>query len=188
MALKGKISYNSPVILSFVFISIAVLAVSAISHGKFAMFLALKKTFSWQLLTYIFAHADIQHLTGNMMLMLLVGPVAEEKYGSKNLLIMTFSTAIISGILNCLLFHVGIMGASGIVFMLIVLSAFTNIQQGKIPLTLILVVICYLGNEVLTGVLSTDNISQFGHIAGGIMGMIWGFIYMYGDKEKSAES
>jgi len=83
---------------------------------------------------------------------------------------------------------VGIMGASGIVFMLIVLSAFTNIQQGKIPLTLILVVICYLGNEVLTGVLSTDNISQFGHIAGGIMGMIWGFIYMYGDKEKSAES
>ena len=92
------------------------------------------------------------------------------------------------GFLNAAIFHVGIIGASGIVFMLIVLSAFTNIQAGKIPLTLILVVICYLGNEVITGVLSKDDVSQFGHIAGGVMGLIFGFVFMYGNKKSEKKA
>ncbi len=183
--LSGKISYNSPVVLSYVIVCAVLLLLNYLTLGMVNNLLVLRKAFSLRLVTYIFAHADISHLTGNMTLMLLVGPVAEEKYGSKNLLIMIFSTAVISGFLNCLLFHTGILGASGIVFMMIILSAFTNFEKGKIPLSLILVVIFYLGNEILAGLFESDNISQFGHIAGGIMGLVWGFYHMNSEDKKA---
>lgn len=183
-SIKNKISYNSPVILSFVIICAVIYLLDVITNTAVSNFLALRKALSFQLVTYIFAHSGLEHLTGNMTLLLLVGPVAEEKYGSKNLLLMIFSTSIISGVLNCLLFHTGILGASGIVFLMIILSAFTNFEKGKIPLTLILVVIFYLGNEIVNGIFASDNVSQFGHIAGGIMGLFWGFFYIYSGAKK----
>lgn len=185
--MKLKISYNSPVVLSFVIVCGIVLLVNTLTAGAANKILALRQPFSYQLLTYIFAHADMAHLTGNMTLMLLVGPVVEEKYGSKRLLLMIFTTAVITGLLSALIFHTGLIGASGIVFMMIVLSAFTNIKAGKIPLTLILVVVCYLGNEVISGLFSQDDVSQFGHIAGGVLGLVWGAIFMYGKKPPASE-
>ena len=186
--MKLKISYNSPVILTYVILCGGLLLLDRFTAGAVMNMLALRRAVSFQLLTYFFVHADISHLTGNMMLMLLVGPVVEEKYGSGRLAAMIFVTGALTGFLNAAIFHVGIIGASGIVFMLIVLSAFTNIQAGKIPLTLILVVICYLGNEVITGVLSKDDVSQFGHIAGGVMGLIFGFVFMYGNKKSEKKA
>lgn len=182
--MKGKISNNSPVIVAYVLICTVEIILSLMTRNHLSSMLALKKPLSIQLVTYIFSHANISHFTSNMTLMLLVGPVAEEKYGSKNLLFMIFSTAIISGVLNCLLFHTGILGASGIVFMMIILSAFTNYQKGKIPLTLILVVIIYLGDEIVSGVSRIDSVSQFGHIMGGIMGIFWGFFFYKSGAER----
>ncbi|MBN1463558.1 MAG: rhomboid family intramembrane serine protease, partial [Paludibacteraceae bacterium] len=111
----------------------------------------------------------------NLMLMLLIGPVLEEKYGSKKMLLMIIITAITTGITHKLLFSSGLWGASGIVFMLIILISFTNLKSGKIPLTFILVLIVYFGKEFVT-MTQTDNISQFAHIFGGICGGAYGFI------------
>ena len=91
----------------------------------------------------------------------------EEKYGSKNLLSMMLVTAISSAVLNLIFFNVNVLGASGIVFMLILLSSFTGFQRGNIPLTFVLVFILYIGREVVDS-FEADNISQFGHIFGGI--------------------
>ena len=44
-----------------------------------------------------------------------------------------------------------LLGASGVVFMMIVLSSFTAARRGEIPVTLILVVIFYLGGEIMDG-------------------------------------
>jgi rhomboid protease GluP len=104
----------------------------------------------------------------------LVGPIVEEKYGSKSLLIMILITALITGILNILFFNAGLLGASGIVFMLILLSSFTNVRSGEIPVTFILVAILFLGREVFES-LQNDNISQFAHIIGGICGSVFGY-------------
>jgi membrane associated rhomboid family serine protease len=98
----------------------------------------------------------------------------EEKYGSKRLLIMILLTALVTGILNILFFNTGLLGASGIVFMLILLSSFTNVRNGEIPITFILVAFLFLGKEVLESI-QNDNISQFAHIIGGICGSIFGF-------------
>ena len=71
--------------------------------------------------------------------------------------------------------HTALLGASGIVFMLIVMASLSGMQEGSIPLTLILVVIFYLGGEVVDGLFRRDNISHLGHILGGLSGAVIGY-------------
>ena len=99
----------------------------------------------------------------------------EEKYGTINLLIMIIITAGITGIINSVLSKNRILGSSGIVFMFIILSSFVNIEAGKIPLTLILIFIFYIVNEILDGLFKKDNVSHLGHLIGAICGFIFGF-------------
>jgi hypothetical protein len=66
------------------------------------------------------------------------------------------------------------MGASGVVFMLILLVSFTNVRGGEIPITFILVALLFIGKELLSG-LEANNISETAHIIGGVCGSIFGF-------------
>ena len=68
-----------------------------------------------------------------------------------------------------------LLGASGVVFMMIVLSSFTEMGKEGIPITLILVVIFYLGGELMDGLTTADNVSQLTHIVGGVCGLVFGF-------------
>ena len=109
------------------------------------------------------------------MLLLLVGPVVEEKYGSKNTLIIILITAVLTAFANMAVTTNGLIGCSGVVFAFIILCSMTSFKRGEIPITMILVVTLYLGQEILAGVLSSDNISQMAHIVGGIAGAAFGF-------------
>ena len=173
--IKG-VYFNSPVIIGYASICFIMCILNYITVGVVNNIFACYHI-GYQLITYIFVHGGIEHLFNNMLLLLLIGPNVEEKYGSKFLMIAMATTAIISGLANCILFNTGVLGASGIVFLLVVLSAFREIKDNKIALTTIIVVVLYLGREVLAGVLKYDDISQFGHIAGGICGIVWGCIY-----------
>ena len=68
------------------------------------------------------------------------------------------------------------MGASGIVFMMILIASMGGGRSGGIPLTLILVALFYLGGEIVTALTAADNISQLSHIIGGICGGVLGYI------------
>lgn len=178
------LDYNAPVILSFFFISLIVLIINKITNDK-----ANKLLFSnyrssifspltyIRMFTHIFGHQNWSHFMNNFLLILLVGPMMEEKYGSINILIMILITAGLTGLLNMILSRNRITGASGIVFMLIVISSFVNISNGKIPLTLILVFIFYIINEIISGIFKKDNVSHFAHIVGAICGVIFGFYF-----------
>ncbi|MGN0683956.1 MAG: rhomboid family intramembrane serine protease [Oscillospiraceae bacterium] len=182
---KLKLSYNSPVILTFSAICLAVIILHYITRGftTSALFVCyghpslLNPLTYLRAFTYVFGHADFSHFAGNMTMLLLVGPAVEERYGSWNTAIMMFVTALAGGILNMLFFNTGILGASGIVFMLIILSAFTNMKKGEIPLTLILIAAIYLGKELYAGLFVTDNVSHFGHLCGGVSGLGFGTYY-----------
>ena len=87
---------------------------------------------------------------------------------------MCLVTALITGILNNLLFSTGLLGASGLAFMFIVLSSFANAKAGTIPLTFILVALIYVGNEFFQA-FQENNISEFAHILGGVCGSIFGY-------------
>ena len=66
------------------------------------------------------------------------------------------------------------MGASGIVFMMIAMASLSGMKNGCIPITLVLVLLLYLGGEIVDGITLRDNVSQLTHIVGGICGALLG--------------
>lgn len=176
-----KISYNSPVVLTFAIASLVILILDKLFNGYpvISAFSVYRSPISFgffiRLFGHTLGHASWAHLSGNMMLFLLLGPILEEKYGSGKLLGMIAITAVVSGLANVLFFpHVALLGASGIVFMMIILTSASCIKGDGIPLTMILIIIIYLGAEVVSGIFENDNISQLTHIIGGICGAVFG--------------
>ncbi len=175
-----KLKFNSPVILGFSLICVAVFVLDKVMVGTLMPYFTLGNVNTSNalslltLFTHVIGHASIEHLMGNLTFILLLGPIVEEKYGDSRTLFMMLITALVTGILNLLFFYTGLMGASGIVFMLILLVSFTNTKSGEIPVTFILVALLFIGKEVIES-LNTDQISQFAHIIGGVCGSVFGF-------------
>lgn len=176
------IHYNSPVILTYSLICLVVLVIGEITNHAFTHHLfvayrtsALDPLLYIRIFTYVLGHANFDHFIGNLTMLLLIGPMVEEKYGSRNLLFMIIFTAFVGGLIHILFFDTGAIGASGIVFMLILLTPFTNMRRGKIPLTFILVALLFLGREIFFAFTIDDNVSRFGHILGGISGALMGY-------------
>ncbi len=126
--------------------------------------------------THVFGHSGWTHFIGNASYLLLLGPMLEEKYGSRTLIEIIAVTAFVTAIVNYVLFpQVAICGASGVVFAFIVLASFTGFREGEIPLTFILVAIIYIGQQVYEGIALSDNISNMAHIVGGLLGASIGY-------------
>ena len=183
MKLIRKIHYNSPVILTFFLLSLGALLLGVLTQGRTTSLLfsvyrsPLSPLFPVRLLGHVLGHSGYEHFAGNMLLLLVIGPPMEEKYGSKVLLTGILLTALISGILQCLLFPgTALLGASGVVFMLIMLSSLAGMRAGSIPLTLILVAVLYLGQEVYSALFVQDNVAHFMHLVGGATGTAFGFL------------
>ncbi|MBP7175695.1 MAG: rhomboid family intramembrane serine protease [Thermoclostridium sp.] len=177
-----RFHYNSPVILTFALLSVGALILGNLTNMASTRLLfsvyrgnLLDPLFYVRLFGHVLGHVDWEHFFNNFLVILLVGPMLESKYGSKSMITMFVITAFVTGVLNILLFNTALLGASGIVFMLIILSSFVNIREGRIPLTLVLVVIIYFGREIMSGLSVRDNISQLTHIAGGVCGLFFGF-------------
>ncbi len=177
-----RLRYNSPVILTFALVCAIAFILNKGLAGTLDNILAVGTSINWTdplsiitLVTHSVGHSSVDHLLGNLTFILLLGPIVEEKYGSRSTLIMILSTALITGVLNVLFFDTGLLGASGIVFMLILLVSFTNVKSGEIPITFILVALLFVGKEIWQS-LGEDRVSQFAHIIGGVCGSIFGFL------------
>ncbi|MBE7003839.1 MAG: rhomboid family intramembrane serine protease [Ruminococcaceae bacterium] len=178
-----RIRYNAPVVLTFALLALAALPLALLTGGwttkrLFSVYrcslldpLAYVRFFG-----HVLGHSGVSHYMNNMLLLLLVGPPLEEKYGSRTLLLCIAGTALATGLVEFLLFPgYALLGASGVVFMMIVLSSFAGAERGTVPLTMILIVVLYLGGEVWAGLTSVDNVSQLAHIVGGVCGVLFGF-------------
>ena len=179
-----KIQFNAPVIITYTLICFVVLMFGYATGGKSTLhvFTCYRTELSDPMMyvrtfTYVFGHKDMSHFFNNFSLIVLVGPMLEEKYGSKKMLIMMAVTALVGGVANLLLTTSGLLGASGIVFLFIVVASCTSVKSGSIPLTLILVVVIYIGQEIVTGITANDSVSQLTHILGGACGVFFGLYY-----------
>jgi membrane associated rhomboid family serine protease len=176
-----KLKFNAPVVLGFSLICVLVFVLDKILAGQLMPYFTLGNVDLGHplsvltLFTHVLGHASLDHLIGNLTFILLLGPIVEEKYGDMRTLFMMLVTAFTTGILNVLFFKSGLMGASGIVFMFILVASFANSKSGEIPITFILVAILFIGKEIIQG-LANDQVSQFAHIIGGICGSVFGFI------------
>lgn len=176
-----KLTYNAPVVLTFSLVAVVVLVGSMLSGGRLSQNLfTVYPTMEWsnpldylRLFSHVLGHQDVAHLVGNLTFILLLGPPLEEKYGGLNLVEMMALTALVTGVATVLVFPHGLRGASGIVFMMILLSSFTNVKEKEIPLTFVMIAVLFLGKEVLEG-FRADGISQAAHLMGGICGAVFG--------------
>ena len=168
---KLKISFNSPVILSFAILCFLAVILNFITRG-FAnqVFFSVYRSSLLNPLAYVrffghvLGHAGWSHFFGNITLILVVGPLLEEKYGSANLLFVILATALTTGIVHVVFFPgIMLLGASGVVFALILLS-------------FILVAVIYIGQQVYEGIFVQDNVSNLTHILGGLVGAALGYV------------
>ena len=177
-----RLQYNAPVVLSFALLSLLVLLLGAFTGGKSTRLLfsvyrcSLADALAWpRFFLHVLGHGSYSHYIGNIMLLLVIGPPLEEKYGSRPLLWAVAVTALVSGLVHWIFFPgTALLGASGIVFMMIVMSSLAGMKNGCIPLTLVLVLLLYVGGEVVTGVTRSDNVSQLTHVIGGLCGAFLG--------------
>lgn len=188
---RFHIQYNSPVILTFALASLIALILGTVTGGAstklfFSVYRApLTDPLAYvRLIGHVLGHSGYAHYIGNMLMLLVVGPPLEEKYGSRDLLVAIAATALVAGLVQMIFFPgSALLGASGIVFMLIVLSSLAGMREGGIPLTLILVVVLYLGQEAINALTLDDNVSQLTHIIGGLCGAVIGFALESGRRK-----
>lgn len=176
--MKLRITYNAPVVLSFALLALVVTFLPMETRVHY--FAAHPKFIDWTsyvgLFTHTLGHANWEHYIGNFMLILLLGPILEERHGSVTLLVMMLITALVTGLANAALSSNPLLGASGIVFMMILLASTANIKSGEIPLTFIAIALIYLGGEVYRAVKNDDNVSHMAHLIGGLAGAAFGFL------------
>ena len=178
------IDVNAPIILGMTCLYFVALIFSSVAGLDLVRLLAAYRTSAEdpmqyvRLFSHVLVHADLSHYVGNFMMILAIGPMVEEKYGSKRLCLIIVITALITGLVNVLFFPGrAVVGASGIVFMMILLASFVNIRQGRLPITVPLVAVLYIGNEIILGLFTVSNISRISHIVGGICGALFGVIF-----------
>ena len=185
-----KLTFNAPVILTFSAICAGVYLLSYLNADMnlFVLFPnwdMQNPAWYFRIFSHSAGHASMEHLMGNLAFILLLGPIVEEKYGSKNLLLMIFTTAVLTGLIHITFFNVGLLGASGVVFMLILLVSLVNFKNKEIPLTFVLIVVVYIGKEIM-GTFSDDQVAHSTHIMGGIIGAIFGFKLSGNSKKKKS--
>ncbi|MCU0436430.1 MAG: rhomboid family intramembrane serine protease [Raineya sp.] len=173
-----RITYNAPFTLTFALVA-TIVHFLGMDFTKSFFTVGTRMDFGnpldyFRLFSHAMGHGSWDHLFGNFSLILILGPILEEKYGTQLIVLMSFVTALLTGILNVAFLDTGLLGASGIVFMMILLSSFTNMKAKVIPLTFILVLVLFVGKEVLNS-FEQNNVSQFAHIFGGLCGSVFGF-------------
>ena len=185
-----KLSFNAPATLVFVALCVAARVIDWLTGGAAnrAVFSVYGSSMANPLtyvrcVAHVLGHASWSHLIGNMMYILILGPMIEERYGIRNTVLIIVAAAAVTGIVNMAFFPgVMLLGASGVVFAFILVASITIREDRTIPVTFILVALLYIGQQVYQGISQKDNVSQMAHIVGGAVGSVLGFLLNRGAK------
>jgi len=191
-----RISFNSKVVLGFAAVCFIVWLIDRVFKGFTVNYFAVRSTMSWsnpldyfRLMSHVLGHGNWEHLSSNMMFFLLLGPNLEDKHGHGDIAVMIILTSLITGLIYVIVpvFSGALFGASGIVFMFIILNSFVGKNDGSIPVEFLIIVAIWVGKEV-TGMFGDDNVSQAAHLIGGFCGAMFGFALVKMKEEKTETS
>ncbi len=152
----------------------------------------------WQLVTYMFLHADAMHIFSNMFTLWMFGRILEQGMGGRKFfafyMISGIGAGLIQLLVNWLSYNAGVgpvmaetIGASGAVFGILIgfgmmyPNSIIMMLIPPIPMKAKWFVIIYAGLELFAGVRGTGgNIAHFAHLGG----MLFGFLLMWYWKRK----
>ncbi|MCQ2184940.1 MAG: rhomboid family intramembrane serine protease [Bacteroidales bacterium] len=144
----------------------------------------------WQLLTYMFMHANFWHLFFNMYSLFIFGSVLENTWGPKKFLIFYLVCGIGAALVNLGVFALmphtaaGTVGASGAIYGVLLGYAMLypdsrlTLLFPPVTLTAKWFVIIFAVIELLCGVLGTnDGIAHFAHLGGMLFALMMIFYW-----------
>ena len=188
--LKLKFQYDSPVMLTFAFITLIIFVLDTfVFKGKLKDTWLITPTaaggafpFAFsdfpsilRLFIHIFGYTESSVLICNLIFILLLGPQMEERYGSVIIGIMIFVSSLFSGVLNACFCKNAVCGAEPVVFMLILLWTMMQLSRSKISASAIAVIALFITMLVFrknpNGVVGVVVIA-----AGGLCGSLFAFL------------
>ena len=108
-----------------------------------------------------------------LILIMLLGPAMEERYGSVIIGIMIFVSALFAGVLNACFCETSLVGAVSLVSMMIFLNAFMSFSKKKFPLSFAVVMLLFVLLQIFSGAGAVQIII---YIAGGLCGSLFAFL------------
>ena len=131
----------------------------------------------WQPVTYMFMHANLEHIFFNMFALWMFGYVLENFWGTKRFLIYYFVCGIGAGLLTLLIPGGLTVGASGAVYGIPLAFGMTFPEERiylyfLMPIKAKWFVIGYAVIELLEGLFVTDGIAHFAHLGGMLFGLL----------------
>lgn len=137
----------------------------------------------WRLITGNFLHFSLLHLAGNMIVLIYIGSLIENKLGNWTYLLLYLLTGVCAG-MTSVLWHVdGVTaGASGAIFglfglLLALLS--TDFYEGNARRALLISTAIFVGYSILP---IGRNIDHAAHFGGLISGYLFGWLAYWGLK------
>ena len=206
--LNIKVAYDAPVTLTFVIVSAIIFLLNMLlaKSGKAAGFekifasptnqagalpFIINAPLSYlRLLFYIFGASvgGASLLFTNLILIMLLGPAMEERYGSVIIGIMIFVSALFAGVLNACFCETSLVGAGPLVSMMIFLNAFMSFSKKKFPLSFAAVMVLFVLLQIFSGAGAVQIIIC---ISGGLCGSLFAFLTspkMKAEKKASKSS
>lgn len=144
----------------------------------------------WQLVTYMFLHADFYHIFFNLFALWIFGQALEQFWGTKRFLMYYFLTGIGAGLIQLFVSSGSTIGASGAVYG--ILLGFGMMYPNRrimllfppIPIKAKYFVGFYGALELFNGLTRVDSgIAHFAHLGGLLVGFI--LIKLWGLKKPS---
>jgi len=125
----------------------------------------------WRLFTSMFVHADIAHIVGNMLFLLIFGLRGEEMFSLPEYLSTYFIGGLIGNLLSLLLPNTISVGASGAIFALFgatVIYTRRSFRQSIIGALVYAFFLLFLS--------SGAGVNNFAHLGGLVTGLLIGYV------------
>ena len=133
----------------------------------------------WQLVTYMFLHADLSHIFFNMIALWIFGQSLEQLWGTKRFVIYYFLTGMGAGLVHLIISGGLAIGASGAVFGILLgfgmmfPNRYIILLFPPIPIKAKYFVGIYGMIELYSGVTRADSgVAHFAHLGGLLVGFI----------------
>ncbi len=125
----------------------------------------------WQLITSIFIHANLIHLFGNMIFLMIFGLGAEIIYGYRKFFIIYFISGLLGSILSLFLgINTISVGASGAIFGIF---GSVIINSGKLNFKSVLVALIFSTYFLIINI--GENVNVLAHLGGLLVGLLLGY-------------
>ncbi len=182
---RDRMPFNLPVSYSGIILLICIIIylVSLVVPGFVYGYLALNPDYlmqrPWTLITYMFVHANFDHLFWNMLFLFFFGMELERRVGDMRFLQIYLLSGVVAAIAQMLIASGGLVGASGALYgvlgcLAIIAPEIRVLLFFVIPLSIRVSVVVFALIDFLT-MGSADNIAHMAHITGLLVGLAFGY-------------